>query len=152
MTPEAATLGALRTFLFAPAPAAHQAEMRALAKLLPQFSDGTVIDAAYRRSQSRQVAFTFAQGVVVGALGNLFASAVGHFIDRAAAPWSVPDSLWTIAAMLSLALMGSMTWGAVRRHRQNAEAERLFLAEVQRRGGLALEEADPDDVFAARLG
>lgn len=137
----------LRSFLFAPAHAVHRRELRQMGSFLPKLSASEVMEGAYRRSASRQNAFVFAQGAVVGAMGNLFASALGHFIDRAGAlNWR--DGLWALLLVGSAGLIISMTWGAVRRYRQNSEVEALFVQELVRRGGMATDDkGDPDELL-----
>lgn len=136
-----------RAFLFAPPPDTHRHEVEAIKEFLPKLSTLEVMEGAYRRSAGRQNAFIFAQGAVVGAMGNLFASALGHFIDRSG-PWAWRDIPWLGLLALSFGLMASMTYGAVRRYRQNSEVEQVFVAELVRRGGRATDDAgDPDDLL-----
>ncbi|MFO1532679.1 MAG: hypothetical protein ABR562_03125 [Thermoplasmatota archaeon] len=138
--------GLLRAFLLAPSRAEHRRHQDAVAAFMPHLSDAEVMEAAYRHSGARQTAFAFAQGAVVGTMGNLFASAVGHFIDRGAGTPTGGDAAWAALGLASILLIGSTTWGALRRHRLNTEIERLFLREARRRGGTFAEEtADVDE-------
>ena len=140
-------MGVLRAFLYAPSPRMHRENMTRLGGFVPRLTDAEVMDAAYRHSGGRQNAFAFAQGIVVGALGNLFASALGHFIDRQG-PESAADAWWLLVGVLSLGIMASMATGALIRYRQNTQVERLFLNELRRRGGSAIDDAnDPDELF-----
>lgn len=141
-------MGFLRSFFFAPSPRSHVQDVKVIAGLLPRLPAAEVIEGAYRRSGGRQASFYFAQGVVVGAMGNLFASSLGHFIDRPGGPWTGPDSAWTALGVATLAAMGAMAAGAVRRYRQNAQVEAMFLAELRRRGGAASDDVeDPDELL-----
>jgi hypothetical protein len=116
--------------------------------LLPKLSAVELIEGAYRRSGGRQASFYFAQGIVVGALGNLFASSLGHFIDRSATSLVWPDLAWSLVGLLSLGVMAGMAWGSTQRYRQNSQVERLFLRELRRRGGTASDDTDdPDELF-----
>jgi hypothetical protein len=141
--------GVFRSFVFAPSRASHEADLQRIRALAGRLSTGEVVESAYRRSSGRLNAFFFAQGVVVGAMGNLFASALGHFIDRPANAAAWQDEAWIAVAAVSLGLMLTMGAGAMRRYRQNGEVERLFLAELQRRGGESSDDSlDPDDLVA----
>jgi len=145
-------LGFLRAFFFAPSSHIHDQDVEAIHAVLTQLPASEIIEGAYRRSGGRQASFYFAQGIVVGALGNLFASFVGHFIDRVGR-WTLGDTLWCAVGGLSVLVMTTMTWGAVRRYRQNAQVEALFLNELKRRGGTASNDSDnPDDLFLAVPG
>jgi hypothetical protein len=145
-------MGFLRAFFFAPPADVHAEDVRAVEGLLPKLSPLELIEGAYRRSGGRQASFYFAQGIVVGALGNLFASSLGHFIDRVGA-WRLPDAAWALIGAVSLGAMAAMAWGAVRRYRQNSQVERLFLRELRRRGGTASDDTqDPDDLFMVGPG
>lgn len=139
--------GLIRAFLLAPSQAEHRRHRAAVAAFLPNLSDAAVMESAYRHSGTRQTAFAFAQGAVVGTMGNLFASALGHWIDRGTAGGSpMADAAWTLVGVISIGVIASTTWGALRRFRFNTEIENLFLVEVRRRGGiLADETADVDE-------
>ncbi|MES2154157.1 MAG: hypothetical protein V4510_03390 [bacterium] len=139
----------LRAFLFAPSAASHRRDVEEIRGFLPALSTTQVMDSAYRRSGARQSAMGFAQGVVVGALGNLFASALGHFIDRSGStPWAWPDAAWAAIGLVAILVIVSMTIGAFRRYRQNTQVEALFLAEFRRRGGRADDDReDPDELL-----
>lgn len=138
----------LRAFFFAPSKDVHRQDVAAVQGLLPKLSAVELIEGAYRRSGGRQASFYFAQGIVVGALGNLFASSLGHFIDRADIPLAWPDVAWSIVGFVSLGVMVGMAWGSVQRYRQNSQVERLFLRELRRRGGTASDDSDdPDELF-----
>lgn len=141
----------LRAFLFAPARRAHAADLAQLQGVVKRLSAATLIDAAYRRSGGRLTAFLFAQGVVVGAMGNLFASALGHFVDRGAQAFAWPDAAWILIGCLSLGLIVLMTIGALRRYRQNAEVEAVLVGELHRRGGASIDDAaDPEELMLFR--
>ncbi|MEA3203610.1 MAG: hypothetical protein QOI63_1289 [Thermoplasmata archaeon] len=142
-------MGFLRAFFFAPSNHVHAQDVEAIRGLLPRLSAVEVVEGAYRRSGGRQASFFFAQGILIGAMGNLFASSLGHFIDRGAGAWGLPDTAWAGVGLLSLGAMATMTWGAVRRYRQNAHVEALFLQELRQRGGAASDDSqDPDDLVA----
>jgi hypothetical protein len=145
-------MGFLRSFFFASSPRIHAQDLAAIQGLLPKLPAGEVIEGAYRRSGGRQASFYFAQGIVVGAMGNLFASSLGHFIDRVGA-WSGSDLAWAGVGILALAAMAAMAWGAARRYRQNSQAESLFLGELRRRGGMASDDTeDPDELLLTGPG
>jgi hypothetical protein len=139
--------GLTRAFLFAPSREHHETDLHRIEAALPRLSDADLMDAAYRRSGSRQAAFAFAQGAVVGTLGNLLASAVGHFIDRAGA-WTRGDTAWLSLGVTALGVVVLMTVGALRRHEQNLAVEARFLVELRRRG-FEVESAsdDPDELL-----
>jgi hypothetical protein len=141
-------MGFLRAFFFAPSPRVHRSDLAAVQGLLPNLSAVELIEGAYRRSGGRQASFYFAQGIVVGALGNLFASSLGHFIDRGGGALRGPDVAWAFVGALSVGVMAGMAWGSVQRYRQNSQVERLFLKELRRRGGSASDDSDdPDELF-----
>ena len=141
-------MGYLRSFLFAPSARIHAQDTKAIRLLLPKLPASELIEGAYRRSDGRQASFYFAQGIVVGALGNLFASSLGHFIDRSAGPWNWPDVAWGFVGVLSIGVMVAMTAGSVSRYRHNSQVEQLFLQELRRRGGSANDDRDdPDELF-----
>jgi hypothetical protein len=136
----------LRAFLFAPSKAEHERFKSAMQGMLPKFPLGSVSEAAYRHAGAQANAFAFAQGVVVGALGNLFASSIGHWIDRpAGTPFMWGDAAWTAIGLASLLVIASMTWGALRRWRFNREIGDLFLGELRRRGLHVTESGDDPD-------
>jgi len=105
------------------------------------------MESAYRHANSRQTAFAFAQGAIVGTLGNLFASGLGHWIDRGwSPPFTLGDGIWILVGLVSLGTIVSMTAGAIRRFRQNTEIEAMFLNEVHRRGLVSEGPEDPDEL------
>ncbi len=145
-------MGLLRAFLYAPSRRSHAGEVARLQALLPNLPTPEVVESAYRRSAGRLNALFFAQGVVVGALGNLFASAVGHFIDRPAGlqAWAWQDDAWVAIGVLSILVMATMAAGAFQRLRQDHRVEAMFLAELTRRGGTATDDGgDPEDLVAS---
>ena len=135
--------GIVRAFLFGPSHAEEEAHRASVERTLPDLPDPLVAESAYRHSGSRQASFAFAQGAVVGALGNLLASSIGHFVDDAGHS-GARDAIWGVLGVVSLAIIASTTMGALRRFRFNTQVEDLFVHELQRRGdpGAALAEDD----------
>lgn len=142
-------MGMLRAFLYAPSGKAHQIEVARVQGSVAQLRTVELVELAYRRSAGRLNALFFAQGVVVGALGNLFASALGHFIDGPVG-LTPRDGAWIGIGVLSLTVMATMAAGAVRRLRQDHRLEAVFVAELTRRGGTAADDAaDPEGFMAS---
>jgi len=141
-------MGLLRAFLYGPSRRTQRFEYEATARIVGTLGTVELVEAAYRRSAGRLNALFFAQGVVVGALGNLFASAAGHFIDRAGR-WVWQDDVWLGMALLTLFVMTTMAVGALERLRQDHRLEGLFTAELKRRGGAVTDDAsDPEELLA----
>ena len=142
--------GLLRAFLFAPNPAEHVRYRKALERLLSGLPDSVVVESAYRHASTRQAAFAFAQGAIVGTMGNLFASSLGHWIDRRGSlNFTLGDGVWTLVGLAALGTIVSMTAGAIRRFHQSTEIEAIFLAEARRRGLVSEGSEDPDELGPA---